>query len=57
VAPGGRIALSGILIGQEVELLARFTPLFHDLRVAELEDWVRIDGVRRDGIEHCGAGH
>ena len=54
VAPGGRIALSGILIGQEVELLTRFAPWFHDLRVAQLEDWVRIDGVRSDAPDPQG---
>ena len=47
VAPGGRIALSGILRGQEDELLQRYAPWFDDLRVATEEDWVRIEGVRR----------
>jgi len=47
VAPGGRIALSGILRGQEGELLQRYAAWFDDLRVATEEDWVRIDGVRR----------
>jgi len=47
VAPGGRIALSGILVGQEPELLARYGAWFDDLRVAVDGDWVRIDGVRR----------
>ncbi len=56
VAAGGRIALSGILIGQEVELLARFAPWFHDLRVAQLEDWVRIDGVRSESARAGVAG-
>jgi ribosomal protein L11 methyltransferase len=53
VAPGGRIALSGILVGQEAELLDRYAPWFDDLRVARMEDWVRIDGVRkRDDGKH-----
>ncbi|HET6395960.1 MAG TPA: 50S ribosomal protein L11 methyltransferase [Pseudoxanthomonas sp.] len=47
VAPGGRIALSGILRGQEAELLQRYGAWFDDLQVATDEDWVRIDGVRR----------
>ena len=47
VAPGGRIALSGILAGQETDLLARYAEWFDDLRVAQREDWIRIDGVRK----------
>jgi ribosomal protein L11 methyltransferase len=47
VAPGGRIALSGILAGQEQELLARYAEWFDELRCAQREDWLRIEGVRR----------
>ena len=47
VAPGGRIALSGILAGQEDEVLAHYARDFEDLQVAQREDWVRITGVRR----------
>ncbi|WP_028916878.1 50S ribosomal protein L11 methyltransferase [Pseudoxanthomonas sp. J35] len=47
VAAGGRIALSGILRGQEGELLQRYAQWFDDLEVATEEDWVRIEGVRR----------
>ncbi|MEN5116666.1 50S ribosomal protein L11 methyltransferase [Luteimonas sp. TWI662] len=47
VAPGGRIALSGILDGQEEALLRRYRPWFEQLAVAREGDWVRIDGVRR----------
>jgi ribosomal protein L11 methyltransferase len=47
VAPGGAIALSGILQGQEEALLLRYAPWFDALRVATREDWVRIDGRRR----------
>ncbi len=47
VAPGGRIALSGILAGQEDDLLPRYGAWFDDLRVVRENDWVRIDGVRR----------
>lgn len=47
VAPGGRIALSGILKGQEGELLQRYGVWFDDLQVAQEDDWVRIDGTRK----------
>jgi ribosomal protein L11 methyltransferase len=46
-APGGRIAMSGILAGQEGELLQRYAPWFDALRVERDGDWVRIDGLRR----------
>lgn len=46
VQAGGRLALSGILAGQEGELLQRYAPWFDALHVARREDWVRIDGVR-----------
>lgn len=46
-APGGRIAMSGILAGQERDLLQRYSPWFDALAVEALDDWVRIDGVRR----------
>src|SRR5687767_14979613 len=46
VAPGGRIALSGILAGQEDELLERYGAWFDALAVAREGDWMRIDGVR-----------
>jgi ribosomal protein L11 methyltransferase len=48
VAPGGRIALSGILAGQEDEVLARYADAFEDLRADRLEDWMRVTGVRRN---------
>ena len=47
VKPGGLLALSGILQGQETELLARYAAWFDRLEVATREDWVRITGVRR----------
>lgn len=47
VAPGGRIALSGILHGQQDALVQRYAAWFDDLLVTGQEDWVRIDGVRR----------
>ncbi|MDG6348056.1 50S ribosomal protein L11 methyltransferase [Luteimonas sp. 8-5] len=47
VAPGGRIALSGILAGQEPPLLDRYGAWFDDLQVAREDEWIRIDGRRR----------
>jgi ribosomal protein L11 methyltransferase len=41
--------MSGILHGQEDELLVRYAPWFTDLRATRQEDWMRIDGVRRAG--------
>ncbi len=46
VAPGGRLAMSGILAGQEDELLQRYAPWFDALHVQRQDDWIRIDGVR-----------
>lgn len=47
VASGGRIALSGILHGQEDELLQRYAAWFDDLQATQDGDWMRITGVRR----------
>jgi ribosomal protein L11 methyltransferase len=47
VAAGGRIALSGILDGQQTALVERYAPWFERLVVAHEGDWVRIDGQRR----------
>ena len=47
VAPGGRIALSGILHGQEDDLLVRYGAWFEQLVATQEGDWMRIDGVRR----------
>ena len=46
-APRARIALSGILAGQEHALLQRYAEWFDDLEVARREDWIRISGRRR----------
>ena len=46
VESGGRIALSGILAGQEDELLLRYAPWFDELAVAREGDWIRITGRR-----------
>lgn len=47
VETGGALVLSGILSGQETELIARYGEWFNHLQVAVREDWVRISGVRR----------
>jgi len=47
VKPQGLLALSGILRGQETELLAHYAQWFEDLAVATREDWVRITGRRK----------
>ena len=45
--PGAPFAISGILAGQQEELLRRYDEWFSDLRVDAREDWVRISGRRR----------
>ncbi len=45
--PGAPFAISGILDGQQNELLARYGEWFDELRVDKREDWVRISGRRR----------
>lgn len=47
--PGAPFAISGILQGQEDELLTRYAEWFDELRVDTQEDWVRISGRRRAG--------
>ena len=49
VAPGGVIALSGILHGQEDALLQRYAEWFDELEAVRDGDWMRITGVRRPG--------
>lgn len=44
--PGAPFAISGILVGQQDELLQRYDEWFDDLRVDTREDWVRISGRR-----------
>ena len=44
---GNAFALSGILRGQEDELLACYGQWFDNLEVAQREDWLRISGTRR----------
>lgn len=45
--PGAAFALSGILVGQQDEVLVRYREAFVDLVVATRDDWVRISGRRR----------
>jgi len=51
VAPGGVIALSGILHGQEDDLLVRYAPWFDALEATRQDDWMRITG-RRNSAEN-----
>ena len=46
VAPGGVIALSGILHGQQTQLLTRYARWFDQLQAERMDDWVRITGRR-----------
>ena len=46
-SPGAPFAISGILAGQQDELLQRYAEWFDELRVDTREDWVRISGRRR----------
>ena len=46
VAPGGVMALSGILMGQHQELCVRYATWFDSLSTAFREDWARISGRR-----------
>lgn len=45
--PGAPFAISGILDGQQDELLARYAEWFDALRVDIRDGWVRISGTRR----------
>ncbi|MBN8481461.1 MAG: 50S ribosomal protein L11 methyltransferase [Xanthomonadales bacterium] len=47
IADDGLLALSGILVGQHEDLLARYAVWFDDLAVNIRDGWVRIDGRRR----------
>ena len=47
LASGGALALSGILDGQQNDLLARYAQWFANLRTTFRDGWVCINGVRR----------
>ena len=56
IAPGGRIALSGVLATQAEQVMASYAPLIA-LRVGdELEGWVRLEGQSSAGRESRFAG-
>lgn len=46
-SPGAPFAISGILAGQQDELLQCYQEWFEELQVDTREDWVRISGRRR----------
>jgi len=46
VMPGGLLVLSGILSGQEHDLLTRYAPWFSQFELAQDGDWMRIACVR-----------
>jgi len=46
VTPGGLLVLSGILAGQENNLLTRYAPWFNQFELAGDGDWMRIACVR-----------
>jgi ribosomal protein L11 methyltransferase len=47
VKPGGAFALSGILRGQETELVERYSTAFDEILIDARDDWMRISGRRR----------
>jgi len=44
--PGGDLVLSGILHGQETELLSHYARWFNNLRADQREEWMRISASR-----------
>lgn len=46
VAPGGVLAMSGILQGQESEVIAAYADRFEDLQAVQQDDWMRVTGRR-----------
>jgi ribosomal protein L11 methyltransferase len=51
VAPGGRIALSGVLESQTEQVIAAYAPFIHLRPGATLDGWVRLEGQ----AAHAGA--
>ena len=49
VAPTGSMALSGILVGQETALVARYQPWFNTIACVYTDAWVRLDLRDRRG--------
>lgn len=46
-APGAHVAMSGILAGQEDEVIAAYADALEAIGVARQDDWVRVSGRRR----------
>ncbi len=44
---GGKIVLSGLLATQGDELIQRYQAWFDDLQIDQIEDWIRLSGIRR----------
>jgi len=47
VKPGGEAAFSGMLAGQEAELIERYRSHFEGFEVTRSEDWIRVTARRR----------
>ena len=47
VEAGGVLAMSGILEGQEDEVIQAYSAEFKDLKATQLDDWMRVTGTRR----------
>ena len=46
-APGAHVAMSGILAGQEHEVIAAYADVLDAVEVARQDDWMRVSGRRR----------
>lgn len=46
ISAGGSMCLSGILVGQEAEIVEQYQPWFDSIQTECVDDWVRISGVR-----------
>ena len=44
---GGKLVLSGLLATQGDEMIERYKTWFEHLQVQQIEDWIRISGIRR----------
>ncbi len=47
VRPGGTIVLSGLLADQAAEIIERYSEWFDMSAPVQLEDWIRLTGIRR----------
>jgi ribosomal protein L11 methyltransferase len=55
-APGGRLALSGLLATQAPAVMAAYAPHFGDLAVRTQGEWALVEGVRNDVAATPGGG-